>query len=85
MLIKSIKKYLSKQNTVPDTNEEKKKWLSLEDILNFLLQSRDGMIPIYISQNRFFVYSLIVPENNFHNNDVNELLNWNFGPSVMSI
>lgn len=81
MLIKGIKKYLSKQNIIPDTNEEKKKWLSLDDVLNFFLQSRDGMIPIYISQNRFFVYSLIVPENNFHNNNVKELLNWNFGPS----
>ncbi len=76
--IEILKEYLEIQSKIPTSAEEQKKWLGLDDALNFLLGSRERMIPIYVSCKNFFVYSLVVSEEKLHSDYVKDLLGWNF-------
>src|SRR5690606_5953164 len=55
-----------------------KKWFEMEDVIQFLLGSRENMVPIYVSSDNIFAYSLIVPEDKLQENYITDLLNWNF-------
>jgi len=81
MRIKQIKKYLQEQDPLPENNEERKKWFEMGDVIQFLLGSRENMVPIYVSSDNIFVYSLIVSEDKFRENYITDLLNWNFSPA----
>lgn len=47
MKVKEIKAYLKQQSGVPSSEEERNKWLSCDDALEFFFNSVDGMVPIY--------------------------------------
>jgi len=79
--IKDIKKYLQEKDILPRDSIELKKWFEMEDVLEFLLNSRKGMVPMFISSNNVFLYSLIVSEDKLSDDFVADLLNWNFSPS----
>lgn len=81
MRLKDQKEYLEKQNIVPSADLERRKWLGMDDALSFLLATREGVMPVYISCNGFFAYSVIVPEDKLHSDYVRDLLGWNFNHS----
>lgn len=76
--IEILKEYLEIQSRIPTSAEEQKKWLGLGDALNFLLGSREKMIPVYVSCKNFFMYSLVVSEEKLHGDYVKDLLGWSF-------
>ncbi|MDO8869524.1 MAG: hypothetical protein Q7V10_02115 [Methanobacteriaceae archaeon] len=81
MRIKDIKSYLKIKDSIPEDQELLENWFKMEDVLNFLLNSDDGMVPIYIQDKQnggLFLYSLLVSEEKLKGNFVEDLLNWSF-------
>ena len=56
-------------------------WLAMTDIHAFLVKTASKMIPVYISQNGFFLYGLFVSKRRLGKQYVSDLLKWNFGVS----
>lgn len=84
MRIKDIKAYLEGSDSIPDNREELENWFKMQDVLEFLLNSQEVMVPIYIQKKDhggLFVYSLLVPENKLEGDYVDDLLDWNLGIS----
>lgn len=77
MRVQDLKKYLQEQEPLPEDNRKHKKWFEMEDALIFLLGSREGMVPMYISTPNFFCYSLIVAEEKLTEDYLNDLLDCN--------
>lgn len=79
MRIKDIKSYLEIEDSIPEDQELLENWFKMEDVLNFLLQSQDGMVPIYLhdkSNGGLYLYSLLVSEDKLKGDFVTELLEW---------
>ncbi|MGD9779624.1 hypothetical protein [Methanomethylovorans sp.] len=79
MRLKNQINFLQQQQMPIDSSEEAlKTWHSQEDSLNFLHNTTDDDIPIYISEKNFFLYSLIVPLEKLKDEYIEDLLKWNF-------
>jgi len=79
MKLKNQINFLQQQQMPIDSSEEAlKTWHSQEDSLNFLHNTTDDDIPIYISEKNFFLYSLIVPLEKLKDEYIEDLLEWNF-------
>lgn len=82
MKINDIKEYLRKQENIPEDESERAKWFELNDTLNFLLNTRQEMVPIYASYGTgFYIYSVIVPISNLKSDYIEQFMEWGFPPS----
>lgn len=78
MRLKNQRIYLQQQQKPLDSSQENLKvWHSQEDSFNFLLNTVDDEIPIYLSERNFFIYSLIVPLEKLKDEYIEDLLKWN--------
>ncbi|MDK2892989.1 hypothetical protein [Methanohalophilus sp.] len=79
MRMKSLVNYLEQQQKPLISSEDSlKAWYSQDDSLNFLLNSTDDDVPVYICGKNYFLYSLIVPSDKLKKGYVEDLLGWNF-------
>jgi hypothetical protein len=84
MNLSHIRTYLNEQDRVPAVgSSEYEKWLEFTDILEFLIRSDTGQVPVYLSTKSFnvFLYSVLVPKYKLKGNYVENLLGWNFSVS----
>lgn len=56
-------------------------WHRHADVLPFLQHTRTEDVPVYLSSNGFFLYSMIVPEERIAGDYVTDMLKWNFAAS----
>jgi hypothetical protein len=74
-----IEQQLGKLTTVPTFGTpEYAKWLGMADALEFLVRTRQGLAPAYISANGFYLYSILVREEKLVGDYVEDALEWNF-------
>jgi hypothetical protein len=64
-----------------EKSPESQKWLECTDVLSFLVRASQEQIPIYISTDFFFLYTVLVQKNRLRGNYVDNILNWNMGVS----
>lgn len=79
-----IKDYLAVQDSIPEDQKELENWFKMQDVLNFLFNSTENMVPIYLhdrSHGGLFIYSLLVPEEMLKEDYVSDLLNWSISIS----
>jgi hypothetical protein len=82
MRVSQITTYLKEKDSVPEARSpEYETWLDFKDVLEFLLYSATGQIPVYISSKYFYLYSVIVPKFKLKGNYTTDLMQWNFGVS----
>lgn len=62
MRIKDLKHYIENHGPCPKDPKEQGKWFSFSDAIDFLVSSRDDMVPIYAYGEHLYIYSFIVPE-----------------------
>lgn len=60
--------------------DDYKQWLEQKDFLQFLLDTCDEEIPLYISYKGTFIYSIFLPQNYLRGNYIDDLMNWNCSP-----
>lgn len=79
MRLKNLIHYLQQQQKPFDSSKDAlKTWHNQEDSLNFLLNTTDDDVPVYVSGKNYFLYSLIVPLEKIKDDYVEDLLSWNF-------
>lgn len=77
MKVKDIKGYLSELKIIPKDDSEVDKYFKIDGFLDFLLNSQEGMVPIYLSYDEFFIYSVSFPVTKLTGNYIRDLLDWN--------
>jgi hypothetical protein len=76
---RSVIKELSKISKTPKSrSEEFKKWLEQTEFLEFLVHTRSNEIPIYITNQHIFLYSVFLPLSNLQGDYIDDLIKWNF-------
>lgn len=55
-------------------------WLDQKEFSQFLLDSCDEEIPLYISYKGTFIYSVFLPKNCLRGKYIDDLMKWNCGP-----
>ncbi|MDZ4172050.1 MAG: hypothetical protein U1C19_07765, partial [Methanobacteriaceae archaeon] len=78
MRVRDLKRYLDEQENISQTKVESENWLKMNDFLSFIVNSQEGMAPVYISKKNIFLYALIVPEDKISGDYIDDLLNWSF-------
>lgn len=78
MNVKQIVKFISGTKK-PNNNDD---WFKGTDVLNFLHQSAAGDVPVYLSGNGFYSYSVFVSQELLTGDYIQDMLGWNFGPST---
>jgi hypothetical protein len=56
-------------------------WLESQDFINFLRNSKDGEIPLYVSFKDLYLYSVVIPIKQLKDQHIADLLEWNCDPS----
>lgn len=60
--------------------DDYKQWLEQKDFLQFLLDTCDGEIPLYVSYKGAYIYSVFLPQNCLKGNYIADLMKWDCGP-----
>ena len=55
-------------------------WLEQKDFLQFLLDTSNGDVPLYVSYKGTYIYSVFLPQNCLRGNYIDDLMKWNCGP-----
>lgn len=79
--IRDIDAFLDANAAYPVEDDRYREWLDMADAWAFLAASTEGDVPIYISRDRFFLYSVFVPRKKIGMRYVSDLLKWNVFPS----
>ncbi|MEW6615352.1 MAG: hypothetical protein AB1401_07800 [Thermodesulfobacteriota bacterium] len=61
--------------------EDYKQWLEQKEFLQFLLNTSIGEIPLYVSYNGTYIYSVLLPQSCLKENYVDDLMQWQCGPN----
>lgn len=77
MNVKDIKDYLNELKLIPEHDSEVERYFKMDGFLDFLINSQEGMVPIYLSYDEFFIYSVSFPVTKLTGNYIKDLLNWN--------
>ncbi len=77
MKVKDIKFHLDELKFTPKDDLEKRKFFRMDGFLDFLLNTQEGMVPIYLSYGEFFIYSVAFPENKLIGDYIENILKWN--------
>jgi hypothetical protein len=82
MNIREIIEYI-KYSRIDEDDETSKpsSWLTADDSPAFLRDSVLENVPIYLSVSGLFMYSAFFPQKAIDKNVMEDMLNWNFGPS----
>jgi hypothetical protein len=82
MNIKEIKEYIQYTRVDEDnTTSKPSSWLTGDDAPAFLKDSASEDVPVYLSTTGLFLYSVFLPQRSIREDTLEDLLNWNFGPS----
>ena len=82
MNVLQISSYLMDQGSIAPTQPATfDKWLEFTDALAFLASTTTGNVPVYLSFNYFYLYSVIVPKKRLKDDYVADLMKWNFSVS----
>ncbi|MBR9691048.1 hypothetical protein GOV08_05185 [Candidatus Woesearchaeota archaeon] len=57
-----------------------KQWLEQEEFLQFLLDTCESEIPLYVSHKGTYIYSVFLPQNCLRGNYIHDLMKWNCSP-----
>ncbi len=81
MTDKEIFEYLAALSIAPEAKTKAfEQWLEQSKFFDFLAESSDEDVPLYLSLQHVYMYSVFLPLNVLKSNFVDELMNWNFGP-----
>jgi hypothetical protein len=82
MNVSQISSYLMDQGSIAPTQPaEFEKWLEFTDALAFLANTTTGNVPVYLSSQYFYLYTVIVPKKRLKDDYVTDLMKWNFSVS----
>ena len=60
--------------------DDYKQWVEQEEFLQFLLDTCESEIPLYVSYKGTYLYSVFLPQNCLRGNYIDDLLEWNCTP-----
>jgi len=82
MVNSKIFKRLTQLSISPETGTtDYEQWIEQKDFFQFLLDSRSGEIPLYVSHHYTYIYSLFLPTNALKEGYIDDLMKWDVGPN----
>ena len=81
MINSDIFKQLTQLSIPPEIGTANyEQWIQQKNFFQFLLDTRTEEIPLYVSHNHTYIYSLFLPSSTLKGGYVNDLLKWDAGP-----
>lgn len=66
-----------KKNQIPEDKKDQESWFKMQKEIEFLNKTQEGMIPLYISSDEFFLYSSVISKEKLKNINQENCETWN--------